>query len=150
MEPTDVGNGRPAYVIDMHSGIPDLDERNGREDEGRGLHDRASRRQWATESRRDATELLNELPSRQLGIYTVTPIILVFLNTFCSSYSSVNPSRSPTQHCIYSSSLCIPPTAIPEIPFICQTKLFVIGYIILHVCNYQYPLIISIKLVVSP
>ncbi|XP_060075217.1 transmembrane channel-like protein 5 [Ylistrum balloti] len=66
-EPTHAGNGRPPYVIDMHSGIQDLDERNGGEGDERNFQNRgSSRRNWAAENRRDATDLINELPSRQL------------------------------------------------------------------------------------
>ncbi|OWF50434.1 transmembrane channel-like protein 5 [Mizuhopecten yessoensis] len=65
-EPTHADNGRPPYVIDMHSGIQDLEDRNGGEEDVRYLHARGSRRNWAADNQRDATDLINELPSRQL------------------------------------------------------------------------------------
>ncbi|XP_033733790.1 transmembrane channel-like protein 5 [Pecten maximus] len=65
-EPSPTGNGRPPYVIDMQSGINDLDERNGGDEDGRNIRTRGSRRNWAADNQRDATDLINELPSRQL------------------------------------------------------------------------------------
>ncbi|XP_069123591.1 transmembrane channel-like protein 7 isoform X2 [Argopecten irradians] len=67
-DPSPTDNGRPPYVIDMQAGIHDLDDRNGGEEfeDGRKLRTTGSRRNWAADNQRDATDLINELPSRQL------------------------------------------------------------------------------------